>query len=111
VEGGGGLDEGAAAALVEGEQVGLELGGELVLAGLAGHHDREGASGAGLDSADHRLGGLELVGVERATDDFGAETGKGTEGTRLVLGDGCWGTRADSWWRGALPEGHGGPPS
>ena len=42
LEGGGGFYDRASSLPEEAEEVSLQLGGELVLAGLAGHHDGEG---------------------------------------------------------------------
>jgi hypothetical protein len=63
LEGGGGLDDLAPPALVEVEQVCLELGEQLVFAGLAAHGDDESLAVAVEDGVEDGVGGLELVGA------------------------------------------------
>jgi len=62
-----------ALALVEVQQVGLELRGHFVLAGLARHHDGELMSLAGEDRSQDGAGGCELVGSQGPLED---ETGE-----------------------------------
>jgi hypothetical protein len=74
-EGGGGLDEGVAGGGVAGEETGLEVGGELVLAELAGHHDGEGGAEAVEDRREDGGGDLFLVGAQGAAEDVEGEAG------------------------------------
>ena len=60
-EGGGALHAGAAAGDVEGEEDLFEPGAELVLPGLARHHDGEGGAAGGADVGQDGAGGLGLV--------------------------------------------------
>src|SRR5581483_672253 len=72
-EGGRGLDHDAAGALEEIEEVRLELGGKLVLAGLAAHHHGEGSAAMVENGVENRPSRLELIGTKRHADDVAAE--------------------------------------
>lgn len=73
VEGGRGLDDGAAAPLEEVQEVGFELGGELVLARLAAHHDGERAAVAVQHRVEDGAGRLELIGPQGRAEHVAAE--------------------------------------
>ncbi len=69
----GGVDDVAAGAVQEVEEVGEELGDGFVFAGLAGHDEEDFVAAVVVDAVDDGAGGVELVGVEGGLEDVAGE--------------------------------------
>lgn len=81
VIGGGGFDDDAAPIDVIGEEESLQLGGEVILAGLAAHHNGERVAAAVADGIEDGERGLKLVVEDAPADDVAAKEGEIEEGT------------------------------